>query len=496
MTEAKRLTELVRGLHPLVSICTDEEAEAVAFVRQVCNDLNFPLRIWSCANGLHDGFIKPDPQQKTDTEHPAAALFSLLKTNERQVVVMLDVAGHLGDNRTLRQLRETVAHFERTNSTLLLIDCTDNLPPAVKAHAVAFEMPLPSGDALYEAVRDALKSRNRIESVQIDITRQELDAIVRNLAGLTLRQARQVIFDAVADDNRLCGEDLARILASKRKYLQADGVLEFVEAPVSMDQIGGLAALKAWLKKREGALDPKAVDFGIKPPRGVLLLGVQGAGKSLSAKAVATAWQRPLLRLDPGTLYDRYIGESEKRLRAALAQAERMAPVVLWVDEIEKGFASAASTSTDGGLSRRMFGSLLTWMNDHKSPVFFVATANDIDALPPELLRKGRFDEIFFVDLPGDEARQAIFEIHLRKRKREPAKFDLAALVAASDGFSGSEIEQAIASALFDAYSAKIELSTACILRTLRESPPLSVTAAEKIAELRAWAKDRCVPAD
>jgi SpoVK/Ycf46/Vps4 family AAA+-type ATPase len=226
------------------------------------------------------------------------------------------------------------------------------------------------------------------------------------------------------------------------------------------------------------------------------MLGVQGAGKSLCAKAIATAWKRPLMKLDPGVLFDRYIGESERRLRDALRQAEVMAPVVLWIDEIEKGFASAASHSIDGGLSQRMFGTLLSWMQEHRAPVFLAATANDIEALPPELLRKGRFDEIFFVDLPGAAARNQIFQIHIKKRGRDPKVFDLAALAEASDGYSGAEIEQAVISALHAAFSGKAELTTAMILKAVSGSPPLSVTMAERVGRLRAWAQGRCVPAE
>ena len=242
--------------------------------------------------------------------------------------------------------------------------------------------------------------------------------------------------------------------------------------------------------------------MGCRHRAGVLLLGVQGAGKSLSAKAIATAWKRPLMKLDAGTLYDRYIGESERRLRDALHQAESMSPVVLWIDEIEKGFAGASSNSTDGGLSRRMFGSLLSWMQEHTRPVFLVATANDIAALPPELLRKGRFDEIFFVDLPGEEARGQIFRIHLERRGQTVAGFDLPALVAQSGGFSGAEIEQAVVSGLHGVFARRAAgesgagLDSAGVLAVLKESPPLSVTMREQIAELRQWAVGRCVPAD
>jgi SpoVK/Ycf46/Vps4 family AAA+-type ATPase len=304
-----------------------------------------------------------------------------------------------------------------------------------------------------------------------------------------------VILDVICDDCRFDSTDIQHILARKRKAVGA-GPLEYVEAPVSMDEIGGLKSLKKWLQARQNCLTEKAEEFGLPTPRGVLMLGVQGAGKSLSAKAVATAWQRPLLRLDAGNLYDRYIGESERRLRDALHQAERMAPVVVWIDEIEKGFASAASHSSDGGLSKRMFGTLLTWMQEHTAPVFMVATANDIAALPPELLRKGRFDEIFFVDLPSIDARHAILAVHLKKRKRDPKKFDLDSLAEASAGYSGAEIEQGIVGALHEAYAAKTDLTTAHVLAALKNSPPLSVTMAERIAELRQWAEGRCVPAD
>ena len=226
------------------------------------------------------------------------------------------------------------------------------------------------------------------------------------------------------------------------------------------------------------------------------MLGVQGAGKSLCAKAISAGWQLPLLRMDPGSLYNSFIGQSEENLRKAFRQAEQMAPVILWIDEIEKAFASASSQSSDGGLSKRMFGSLLTWMQDHKEPVFIVATANDIEALPPELLRKGRFDEIFFVGLPKPQARQKIFEIHLRKRKRNPEDFDLAALAQAADGYSGAEIEQAVISGLYNAFYADQQLTTEVLIKAVNDSVPLSVTMAEKIQDLYAWAEGRCVSAD
>jgi SpoVK/Ycf46/Vps4 family AAA+-type ATPase len=408
---------------------------------------------------------------------------------------MLDVAGHLKDERTLRHLRDVIKKFAAIGGTIILIDHAELCPP-IRAVAQPFDLELPDEKAIEELVRETIRARHQIAPLTIDLDKKSLRTIVRNLTGLTRRQARQIVLDAICADRRFDAEDINQILAQKRKYLEGEGLLEYVESPTDISEIGGMANLKKWLSQRQNALSEDAAAFGLPAPRGVLMLGVQGAGKSLSAKAVATAWGRPLLRMDPGNLFDRYIGESERRLRDALKQAEMMAPVILWIDEIEKGFASAASQSVDGGLSKRMFGTLLTWMQEHTAPVFLIATANDIEALPPELLRKGRFDEIFFIDLPNLEARAQIFAVHLKKRKREVKKFDLPALAAAADGYSGAEIEQSIISALHDAFTAKTELTTQLILDALKRSPPLSVTMAEKIAALRDWSSGRCVPAD
>jgi AAA+ superfamily predicted ATPase len=409
---------------------------------------------------------------------------------------MLDLAEHLKDARTMRVLRECVTHFATTGSTLILIDHATDLPAAVRAMATRFDLGLPDEPAIETLVRNTIRTCGVDGKIRVDLSRAELQTVVRNLRGLTPRQARQVIVDAVADDRCLSGSDIAAMLVNKRRLLAGDQMLEFVESPVSLDEIGGLRRLKYWLEQRRESLSDEAIEFGLAAPRGVLMLGVQGAGKSLAAKAVATAWQRPLLRMDVGALYDKFIGESERRLREALRQAEHMSPIVLWIDEIEKAFASAAAQSSDGGLSKRMFGTLLTWMQEHTAPVFLIATANDIEALPPELLRKGRFDEIFFVDLPDEEARRTIFSIHLKKRKRDPKQFNLDTLARTAAGYSGAEIEQAILSAMHNAFARKVDLSSEIVVEALNNSPPLSVTMAEKVAALREWSEGRCVPAD
>jgi hypothetical protein len=488
------LYQLLLSQHPAVFIQTFEEDETLQLIIDTALENNIEVWFWSISRALHDPTIKDAPPIP-DTEHPAAALYHLIHHSQRKLAVLLDVASHLKDERTLRHLRDLIAQFSASGGTVILVDHLE-LPPAIRAMAVPFELSLPDAHALEDLVVKTVRARNKITPVRVELARPHLQTIVRNLAGLTRRQARQIIMDAICTDQCLSVRDIDLMLARKRQYLQGEGLLEYIQAPVDLAEIGGMTNLKHWLAQRQHSLSDDAAAFGIPPPRGILMLGVQGAGKSLSAKAVATAWQRPLLRMDPGVLFDRFIGESERRLRDALKQAEMMAPVILWIDEIEKGFASAASQSVDGGLSKRMFGTLLTWMQEHHAPVFLIATANDIEALPPELLRKGRFDEIFFIDLPNLEARAQIFSVHLSKRKRDPDKFDIPALSAAAEGYSGAEIEQSIISALHDSFAAKAELTSERIMHSLINSPPLSVTMQEKIEALRYWARGRCIPAD
>ncbi|MHC4444919.1 MAG: AAA family ATPase [Planctomycetota bacterium] len=500
MNDQERFEQLLTAHHPCVFICTHEEDYALRIVRETAFQMGYDLSgcgmyIWSVVRGVHDGLMS-ESRPIPETEHPAGALYHLSRIEDRSICVMLDLVSHLQDDRILRLLRDLINKFRELGSHLIIIDHRDNLPAVVAGEATRFELSLPGEEELEEIIRDTLRRMHKKGRIEVDMTRRSLQTIIRNLRGLTRRQVEQIIVDVVADDRRFDADDINRILARKRQALQHGGLLEYVESPISLSEIGGLRRLKHWLKQRSSSLTDEAKAFGLGRSRGVLMLGVQGAGKSLCAKAIATAWQRPLLRMDVGALYDRYVGESERRLRDALHQAETMAPIILWIDEIEKAFASSASRSTDGGLSQRMFGSLLTWMQEHDSAVFLVATANDIEALPPELLRKGRFDEIFFVDLPGKSTRKQIFSIHLKKRKRDPKNFDLDALAGASEGYSGAEIEQAVISALHVAYSLEEDVDTGLIIKALAESPPLSVTMAERVEALRAWSKDRCMPAN
>jgi SpoVK/Ycf46/Vps4 family AAA+-type ATPase len=337
---------------------------------------------------------------------------------------------------------------------------------------------------------------NRRGHVTVDQTPDETQRLLQNLRGLTLLEAEKVLTKAIIEDGQLSPDDIRKVVEAKKQLIEREGLLEYYPVEESLAEVADLATLKDWLRKRQVIVETpeRASEFGLEFPRGVLLLGVPGCGKSLCAKAVAMEWGLPLLKLDPSNLYNKYIGESERNFKRAVAAAERMAPVILWIDELEKAFAGAGDH--DGGVTMRILGTFLSWLQDRRGDVFVVATANDVQRLPAEFLRKGRFDEIFFVDLPDDETRAKIFDIHLRKRGQEGVDFDLPNLAAVSDGFSGSEIEQVVVAGLYTAFSEKQTLSTDALLREVAATRPLSKMMAEKVAALRAWAEGRTVRAN
>ncbi|MCW5757849.1 MAG: AAA family ATPase [Phycisphaeraceae bacterium] len=495
-TDLDRLRGVMRVTsQPAITIATPEESYALSLIRDSAADLGMVCHRWTLMGGLMDASVE-DYGQISDTEAPDKALRRIARDRQPGVYVLLDLGPHLEEPKVARAMREALFRAHEQAQMLVLIDHSPVTLPIVRQYATQFEVFPPEGEEIERIVRSQLRAHHRHTPIDVSIKRSEWEAMIRNLRGLTRRQIRNIIAEVVREDHRLDSDDLHAVIARKREYVRSDGLLEFIDAPTSLDDIGGLNTLKKWLSSRLLTSEAEAAEHGLDSPRGVLMLGVQGAGKSLCAKAISAAWKRPLLRLDPTALYDRYVGESENRLRTALRQAELMAPIILWIDEIEKGFASMGSSSNDGGLSRRMFGSLLTWMQEHREPVFIVATANDIESLPPELMRKGRFDEIFFVDLPGEEARRAILSIHMRKRKLNPDDFDLPTLVEATAGFSGAEIEQGIIAARHEAFARRESVTTKGLAEVYAASPPLSVTMAERVGQLRSWARGRCVMAD
>ncbi|HSA92707.1 MAG TPA: AAA family ATPase, partial [Terriglobales bacterium] len=324
-----------------------------------------------------------------------------------------------------------------------------------------------------------------------------LHAMAGNLSGLTEDEAERTLAQALVARYEMSSQTVLDVLEGKKELLRRSGLLEFVEVREDLASVGGLENLKKWLLVRRGAFEPAARDYGLDPPRGVTLMGVQGCGKSLCARAIAGDWKVPLVKFQTSAVFDKFIGETEKRVQRLFEVADQLAPIVLWIDELEKVFAGTGPEAAvvDAGVSARMLGAFLSWMQDRRSAVFIAATSNNVAALPPELLRKGRFDEIFFLDLPNQAERRAIFTLHLARRKRNPAEFDLDRLVDAARGFSGAEIEGAVQAAMYASFADKKPLSTETLLETLRTTVPLSRTRAEDIARLRAWAQERAVPA-
>jgi len=492
------LESLIQTHNPLISLLSTDEVYEQDVIQSLARQLDRNRLDWSVTQGIRVySPLTPEPAAVSGTEKPERALEHLLRQKRPLLACFRGLAPYTSQPNVQRLLQDYSIQADGSSTNAILMD-EEPLHPRVRRIAVPWRPGLPDADELRELVRKTYQRLKRDISRELstDIKRAEFEQLVLNLRGLTRSQAVRIVESLLLEDLRLTSCDLQRVIDAKRRLLEGTGSLESMTIDFEISEVGGLAGLKNWLEQRRGGFSEKARTFGIEPPRGVLMLGVPGCGKSLCAKAVAADWQMPLLRLDPGMLYQKYIGESENQLRQAIQQAEAMAPVVLWIDEIEKAFASATSSSSDGGLSQRMFGTLLSWMQDHREPIFIVATANDISALPPELMRKGRFDEVFFVDLPSVESRRQIFAIHLKRRNRDPENFELDVLADASKDLTGSEIEQAIVSGLFLAFAANRELTTDDILHALATTNPLSSLMAEKIESLRAWAVNRCVRAD
>ncbi|MET0754523.1 MAG: AAA family ATPase, partial [Pseudoxanthomonas sp.] len=378
----------------------------------------------------------------------------------------------------------------------VLVGAKVELPPELEAIAVRFNPRLPDANALLKMVREeATEYARENGGRRVEADGEAVQQIVRNLQGLSLPDARRIARQLIYDDGALSAADLPQLSKLKFELLNRSGHLHYEYDTARVADVAGARRLKRWVEQRREVFVSGNAPPGLDPPKGMLLLGVQGCGKSMLAKATAAGFGVPLLRLDFGTLYDKYHGETEKNLRSALASAEQLAPCVLWIDEIEKGLAGGSGEG-DGGVSRRVLGYMLTWMAERKSQVFLVATANQVNELPPELLRKGRFDEIFFVDLPDADTRVELLRLHLARRKLAAEDFALPALAAACNGFSGAEIEQAIVAALYTAHAERKPLDTDLLMQEIRHSRPLSVIMAEQVRALRAWAGERTVPAD
>ncbi|QYK13803.1 AAA family ATPase [Shewanella rhizosphaerae] len=487
MQDIRDLTAVLRSNTPIVVIETYEEYRVIELLKRVSTILYQPLFTWSITQGLTRADVKMGTQ-KFNTD-PTEILGQIKSTSQQGIYVLCDFHPFV-DNapKNVRLLKEIALEYEALKHTIVLVSHAFDIPPEIKRYCAHFSISLPDTAQLQNLIYEQI-DRARADGLLQSVDEDAVIKLAENLRGLTFDDARRLAHKAIVDDGAITHSDVDRINQGKFKLLDMEGVLQFEYDTSDFSQVAGLHNLKKWLSQRSPA---SSAEGRVDHPKGILLLGVQGSGKSLAAKAVAGMWQRPLLRLDMSALYNKYIGETEKNLRNALALADLMAPCVLWIDEIEKGLSSGSS---DDGTSKRILGALLTWMAERKSEVFLVATANDISALPPELMRKGRMDEIFFVDLPDDSVRQAIFLIHLQRRQLDPLNFDLAKLSQASQGFSGAEIEQAIISARYTARALEQNVSQQLLLGELMKTRPLSVVMREKLAALRDWAKGRTVNA-
>jgi SpoVK/Ycf46/Vps4 family AAA+-type ATPase len=441
---------------------------------------------------ITEGMLGHKTGSSKDVQDPLRALeFIHDFRGEEAIFVLKDFHHYLQDPAVVRKLRDLAHLIIESGKTLILLSPVLKIPSELEKDVAVVDYSLPTVedmDAILEEVIHTV-DEDKVDLSNVDAESAEREKIKEAALGLTANEAKNVFSKSFVQERRL---DIDVILSEKEQIIRKSGVLEFYNARERFSDIGGLGQLKDWLSKRKRAFSGEAREFGLPQPRGILLIGVPGCGKSLTAKAVGALWKQPLLRFDVGKVFAGLVGSSEENMRKAVRTAEAVAPSVLWLDELEKGLSGTQSSSfSDAGTTARVFGSFVTWLQEKTSPVFVIATANDINMLPPELLRKGRFDEIFFVDLPSRDEREEIFRIHVQKRGRDPEKFDISGLSMASEGFSGSEIEQVVISALYDAFDMGRDLESVDIYNSLQETVPLSQTMEEKIASLREWARTR-----
>jgi len=499
---AEELEILIRARYPIIYVVSWEEERVEQYLSQIAQKRKKKVYLWSFTQGLVKQGTEPQRSKGSagSTSDPLAALDAVLEQIEPAIFLFKDFHPFMEENRgnlaVIRRLRDVAFKLRDTYKTICIVAPMLRMAPELSKDITVLELGLPSLNdfsRLLDRITEDVKDK---PGVQIHIDDEGRERLLRAAQGLTLKEAENVFAKTLVRDGRLDGDDISVVLSEKKQIIRKSGLLEYYESHESISQVAGLEYLKEWLAKRGLAFSDRAKEFGLPAPKGVLLLGMQGCGKSLCAKAISNMWRLPLLRFDVGRMFGSLVGSSEENVRRAIHIAESVAPAVLWIDEIDKAFAGATgSAGSDGGTASRVFGTLLTWLSEKTSAVFVVATANDVSLLPPELLRKGRLDEIFYVDLPRDAERREVFVIHLRKRGRDPARFDLPQLAKLSDGFSGAEIEEAIVSGLFDAFAAKVDLDTDVLAAALGASVPLSKTMSEELTRLRGWAHGRARPA-
>ncbi|MBN2309152.1 MAG: AAA family ATPase [Candidatus Hydrogenedentes bacterium] len=494
---AQELDQLIRARYSLLYLLTWEEERVHQLLLDIAEHRKKALFEWSITDGLRctHGAEGEGKKGGKRTRELLAVLNEILQSGDNAIYVLKDLHTYLDAPEIVRQLRDLGEALRHTKKTIVILSPVLKIPPELEKSVTILDLPLPTAGELRQLLRDRIVGKGGARSFAVHLDKGEGEALVRAAQGLTLAEAENAFARAIVQNGVLDGQDVQAVVDEKRQIIRKSEVLEYYDVSSALAAVGGMDLLKAWLDKRVRAFSDEAREYGLPQPRGILLMGVQGCGKSLVAKTIASKWKLPLLRMDMSRIFQGYIGSSEQNMRKAVKVAESLAPVVLWIDEIEKAFSGVeGSGSSDAGTTARVVGTFLTWIQEKTAAVFVAATANEVKGLPPELLRKGRLDEIFFVDLPRTREREEIFRIHLARLKRNPADFELGALAKEARGFSGAEIEQAIISGMHDSFFEGREVTTADVLQALRDAVPLSTTMREKIERLRQWAHDRARP--
>ncbi|MGK7927804.1 MAG: AAA family ATPase [Spirulina sp.] len=494
----EELSILIKAQYPLIYLVTPEEQRAEQAIARIARTetQHQQVFVWTMIQGMVEYNPQDRERTRNATQHntisPEAAIQWTINRKEPGLFIFKDLHDFITGAGVKRALRDAIASFKGTEKIIILMSPLQEIPIELEKEVVVLDFPLPDMAELNKVLSKHL-DKNKTRRTTTEVREKLLKAAL----GLTKDEAEKVYRKAYVKTGRLTQEEVEIILSEKKQLIRRNGILEYIEEDETLDAIGGLDELKKWLRQRSNAFTERAREYGLPQPKGMLILGVPGCGKSLIAKTTSRLWGLPILRLDMGRVYDgSMVGRSEANLRNALKTAESISPAILFIDELDKSFAGGTGSSdSDGGTSSRIFGSFLTWMQEKTSPVFVMATANRIERLPGEFLRKGRFDEIFFVDLPTQQEREEIFRIHLSKRRDDIARFDLPQLAIMSDGFSGAEIEQAIIAAMYEAFAQDREFVQLDIIAALKATLPLSRTMTEQVTALRDWARQRARPA-
>ncbi|HEY3780149.1 MAG TPA: AAA family ATPase [Fimbriimonadaceae bacterium] len=494
MDVAHEIEILIRAKYPILYLISWEEGRVESTLREICGKLNRTLHTWTLTQGMRPAVNRTSgPARPTTLSPELEALALIMEAPEFTVFLLKDFHVYMRDPRVVRLMRDLSQTLKSKAQTLVVLAPTLMLPLELEKEVTVLDFGLPNTEQIEQTLDKAIAAVKDNTSIKSKLKPVERERLIKSCQGLTLDEVESVFAKSLVEKRRF---DLDTVIEEKQQIVRKSGLLEYYPAQNNLGDVGGMELLKEWLDKRTRSFSNEARHFGIPAPKGILLIGVQGCGKSLIAKAVAAHWSLPMLRLDIGRIFGSLVGQSEENIRKAIAVSESVAPCILWADELEKGFAGLGGSGvSDSGTTARVFATFLTWMQEKTKPVFLIATANDVSALPPEMLRKGRFDEIFFVDLPDTGEREEIFKIHIEKRGRNPKDFKLLELSEASKGFSGSEIEQVVVGALFSAFEEKRDLMQKDLICEAKAVVPLSVMMREEVDELRSWAQLRTRPA-